>query len=32
VLNGHSFLNFDGFAPTADWEEFAPTPGHGIQP
>ena len=24
VLNGHSFLNFDGFAPTADWEEFAP--------
>jgi hypothetical protein len=24
VLNGHSFLNFDGFAPAADWEEFAP--------
>jgi hypothetical protein len=32
VLNGHSFLNFDGFAPAADWEEFAPPPGHGIQP
>jgi hypothetical protein len=25
VLNGHSFLNFDGFAPAADWEEFAGT-------
>ena len=24
LLNGHSFLNFDGFAPAADWEEFAP--------
>ena len=24
VLNGHSFLNFDGFAPAADWEEFTP--------
>ena len=24
VLNGHSFLNFDVFAPSADWEEFAP--------
>jgi hypothetical protein len=24
VMNGHSFLNFDGFAPAADWEEFAP--------
>ena len=24
VLNGHSFLNFDGFAPAAEWEEFAP--------
>jgi hypothetical protein len=24
VLNGHSFLDFDGFAPAADWEEFAP--------
>jgi hypothetical protein len=24
VLNGHSFLSFDGFAPAADWEEFAP--------
>jgi len=24
VLNGHSFLNFDGFAPAGDWEEFAP--------
>jgi len=22
--NGHSFLNFDGFAPAADWEELAP--------
>jgi hypothetical protein len=20
VLNGHSFLNLDGFAPAADWE------------
>jgi hypothetical protein len=26
MLNGHSFLNFDGFAPVADWEEFAPAP------
>jgi hypothetical protein len=25
VLNGHSFLNFDGFAPAGDWEDFAPT-------
>ena len=25
VLNGHCFLNFDGFAPAADWEEFAPS-------
>jgi hypothetical protein len=24
VLNGHSFLTFDGFAPAVDWEEFAP--------
>ena len=32
VLNGHSFLNFDGFAPAADWEEFAPQPSYGIQP
>ena len=24
VLNGHSFLNFDGFAPAGDWEELAP--------
>jgi hypothetical protein len=24
VLNGHSFLNFDGFAPAVDWEELAP--------
>jgi len=24
VLNGNSFLNFDGFAPAADWEELAP--------
>jgi len=32
VLNGHCFLNFDGFAPAADWEEFAPPPGHGIHP
>jgi hypothetical protein len=24
VRNGHSFLNFDGFAPAADWEEIAP--------
>jgi len=32
VLNGHSFLNFDGFAPAGDWEEFAPPPVHGIQP
>lgn len=31
VLNGHSFLNFDGFAPAADWEEFAP-PSSPIQP
>ena len=23
VLNGHSFLNFEGFAPAADWEGFA---------
>jgi hypothetical protein len=23
TLNGHSFLNFDGFAPAGDWEEFA---------
>ena len=26
TLNGHSFLNLDGFAPAADWEEFAPAP------
>jgi hypothetical protein len=32
VLNGHSFLNFDGFAPAADWEEFAPAASRGIQP
>jgi hypothetical protein len=32
VLNGHSLLNFDGFAPAADWEEFPPPPSHGIQP
>jgi hypothetical protein len=31
VLNGHSFLNFDGFAPAVDWEEFAPARS-GIQP
>jgi len=24
MLNRHSFLSFDGFAPAADWEEFAP--------
>ena len=24
ILNGHSFLNVDGFAPAADWEEVAP--------
>jgi hypothetical protein len=34
VLNGHSFMNFDGFAPAADWEEFAPATsqkaGHDI--
>ena len=24
VLNDHSFLNFDGFAPAADWEELSP--------
>jgi hypothetical protein len=24
VLNGHSFVNFDGFAPAGDWEEFSP--------
>ena len=24
VRNGHSFLNFDGFAPASDWEESAP--------
>ena len=29
VLNGHSFLNFDGFAPAADWEEFAPATSRG---
>jgi len=26
TLNGHSLLNLDGFAPAADWEEFAPAP------
>jgi hypothetical protein len=26
TLNGHSFLNLDGFAPAADWEEFALAP------
>jgi hypothetical protein len=31
ALNGHSFLNFDGFAPAVDWEEFAPSTAH-IQP
>ena len=29
VLNGHSFLNLDGFAPAADWEEFAPAKSQG---
>jgi hypothetical protein len=32
VLNGHCFLNFDGFAPAADWEEFAPATSRGVQP
>ena len=34
ILNGHSFLNFDRFAPAADWEEFVPAPsqeaGHDL--
>ena len=34
VLNGHSFLNFDGFARAVDWVEFAPVasrePGHDL--
>jgi hypothetical protein len=25
LLNGHFFLNFDGFAPAADWEELSPS-------
>jgi len=32
VLNGHLFLNFDGFAPAADFEEFAPATARGMQP
>lgn len=32
VLNGHSFLNFERFAPGAHWEEFAPAAARGIQP
>jgi hypothetical protein len=31
TLNSHSFLNLDGFAPAADWEEFSPAPTR-IQP
>ena len=26
VLNGRCFLNLDGFAPAADWEELQPAP------
>jgi hypothetical protein len=25
VLNGHSFLNLDGFAPASGWEELSPS-------
>ena len=25
TLNGHSFLNLDGFAPAGEWEELSPT-------
>ena len=25
ILNGRCFLNLDGFAPAADWEEFCPS-------
>jgi hypothetical protein len=32
VLNGHSFLNLDGFAPAADWEEFAPPTNREARP
>jgi hypothetical protein len=26
ILSGRCFLNLDGFAPAADWEELSPSP------